>query len=323
MFQSRETKENLEQCEQMYIEKFKEHIKRDNKQYSDFMRSLVKSKSNTWKFIIEDKEYEYPLSLDFKNFTLPMITKSMKSDTDDSITRFYNLINIGDEITVWGTINMEKQLHMKLKKTKHICILIKTKNGYIFSFGLTTLNANTINENTINICTPDYIFEQKILNQIQKQQNKYVKLISKTTLSKQNYDSIINIFNNANSNDFETIRNIHIKLYSFDKHNLNSIKNKQFINYSNQTNDLLNNTRELRENNINNKFFWMMFFQFNYDIDMKYCEYASSRKGNKRINCASFVEKLLGDLITCTGSSIVTNPEWCHQRRTVKSTPCK
>ena len=41
-------------------------------------------------------------------------------------------------------------------------------------------------------------------NQIQKQQNKYVKLISKTTLSKQNYDSIINIFNNANSNDFET-----------------------------------------------------------------------------------------------------------------------
>lgn len=42
MFQSRETKENLEQCEKMYIDKFREHIKRDNKQYSDFMRSLCK-----------------------------------------------------------------------------------------------------------------------------------------------------------------------------------------------------------------------------------------------------------------------------------------
>jgi hypothetical protein len=67
----------------------------------------------------------------------------------------------------------------------------------------------------------------------------------------------------------------------------------------------------------------MQYFQFNYDTNLKYCEYASSRKGNKTINCASFVEKLLGDLITCTGSSLVTNPQWCHQRSTVKSTPCK
>jgi hypothetical protein len=74
-------------------------------------------------------------------------------------------------------------------------------------------------------------------------------------------------------------------------------------------------------NNINDKYFCSNYFYFNYN-NQKYCRYASSREGNKTVNCSSFVEKLLGDIITCTGSSIVTNPEWCHQRSTVKSTPC-
>ena len=110
--------------------------------------------------------------------------------------------------------------------------------------------------------------------------------------------------------------NVNVKVIEL----LEMLKNLNTSNtlYNNQTNIFTETYNYLSKNN-NNKYISLNSFKFKYK---PYCLYSSSRKGNKTVNCASFVEKLLGDLITCTGSSIVTNPSWCHQRRTVKSTPC-
>ena len=54
----------------MYIEKFREHIKRDNKQYSDFMKSLIKVNDvNNYIVGFNNTLVSIPLSIEFKDFT--------------------------------------------------------------------------------------------------------------------------------------------------------------------------------------------------------------------------------------------------------------
>jgi hypothetical protein len=94
MFLSRETKENLEQCEKMYIEKFKELMKLDNAQYSYFVRNKI----NRIK-IYDDLPYnKFYTSDKDKVITYPLIAL----DSDNKFINFYKIINIGDEISIWG-----------------------------------------------------------------------------------------------------------------------------------------------------------------------------------------------------------------------------
>jgi len=275
MFQSRETKANLEQCEKMYIEKFKSLIvdENENKQFTEF----IKKKINQYKIF-----NDYPLNVWYfvdvnRVITYPLISLS----NYDTFYNFYKLINIGDEISIWGSIKNNGKLG-------HLTVVIRTIDGYLFSFGF----GINIKHNENVILTPDYVFEHKIIEQINFPNNRYIKLIAKTKLNKNNLIDITKLFSNFTIKDFLGC-------------------NKKYYNIKDLTTS---------ENEKKNEF---NLYSFRLKYNVEFCKYASSRKGNKTMNCASFVEKLLGDIITCTGSSLVTNPNWCHQRSTVKSTPCK
>jgi hypothetical protein len=258
-----------------------------------------------------------------------MITKN---SNDKQIYKLYKMINVGDEITVWGTLGKKLIQLPGLKKygIYHLTIVIKTIDGYVFSFGI---SYDIDNDKTV-IETPDYQMEYKIINQITTQNNKYLKLIAKKNINKQTLEKLNNIFDNLESTIFSqdyylmtfnsTILNDkskknYKKINTMIINKLDNIKDLYILDET-DTNNSINTRNYLLKNQLNRNFL-LNNFVFNYD-NQKFCALASSRKGNKTVNCASFVEKLLGDLITCTGSSIVTNPAWCHQRRTVKSTPC-
>jgi hypothetical protein len=173
----------------------------------------------------------------------------------------------------------------KNNKITHLTIVILTSNGYLFSFG-TELHK----DGRFLISTPDNLFESKILDQINKPNYNFIKLIAKHKINKINYNNIYNIFNSLKITDFITCS----RIYSFTYNNINKNSIEEFNLYT-------------------------FFLTYN---NVKYCRYASSRKSNQTMNCASFVEKILGDIITCTGSSLVTNPNWCYQRSTIKTIPC-
>jgi hypothetical protein len=103
MFQSRETKENLEQCEKMYIEKFRELVTFDNKIFSKFVNqhaynliNLFTSKTNS---LVKNIVFSYPmivLGKDNKFYNTNELLKLNQNDIivyNDKIFHIKSLFN--------------------------------------------------------------------------------------------------------------------------------------------------------------------------------------------------------------------------------------
>jgi hypothetical protein len=55
----------------------------------------------------------------------------------------------------------------------------------------------------------------------------------------------------------------------------------------------------------------------------RYCEWSSQSSKDKNLaNCASFMYRLFGDILTCSGSSIVFHPKYCKQNETSIKSNC-
>ena len=301
---------SLEDCEKFYLEEFRKLLLEKNFKYPKILTYFDKKDYSNYPEIVKIKDYLLPYeNINFFTFNYPIITPC----TNNKLNKFYKLFNIGDKILIWKTGQL----------AEHLSCQIITNNGYTFSFGLNqgnmTYKEQTLlfNVNSSLIITPDYALEKYLLKKILDPSEKNIKLIAISYLNKKLLDILNDKFNNIRiMNKYNVIPKI-----INDPKNSNNNKNEELLNLlislklTNQTNQY---TIDLLNNNKNNKIFFLQYYY--YEITDRYCMFSKHR--NKTINCSSFMQSLFDDIISCTGSSIVSIPRFCYQKKTSKRVTC-
>lgn len=338
---------SLEDCEKFYLEEFRKLLLEKNFEYghklkycddvenlqidkyniinytsvSEFKLKVKKKEKIDYYFIIFDK-------IPFINVTYPILSKI---NDNMNLYRFYKIIDVNDTILIWGLLNKYGIYHIS-------CQII-THNGFSFSFGILEgdeiLEKKIINNfTTYNsiLSTPDILFENKIKKQMEKPNQKHLKLIAISKLNRKHIELLKNSFdqlalenlkeynlyldfvsNNNTMYNQQINKNNYDILESLFNHENFDI-NTDYINYKEQKNASL----KLFKNN-SNRIFLRPFYYFTLP-SMNYCKI--SRYHNKTINCTSFLQNMYDDIINCTGSSIVSIPRFCYQKKTAKRVTC-
>ena len=389
--QSQRQSQILDDCLSNHIGKFGELIKnfvpekqKDN-EYSEFIKNQLKYYYKDT--IIEDKtegtKEEYvnryfisaikafdndnnlsglnkvcvPLDIvDIFNFTYPLLIPSAQED--NTLYSFYKMIDVNDEIFIYQTISRDKLMGFNYNNT-HLSVLIKTKAGYVFSFGLIggTGKEDIIKKGIFDftsikkakIITPDKFLEYKlnyeVTNHEESKSESFVRLIAKTQVKRSHIDKIKAIFKNIDSkinsyNDYEIelyldyfdraifdtphTDNKHIEVtIENNKKILEILTDKQNMIIQKCGKPIFDNTIKLfQTGNDQHKYYLSPCFSYDYKPN-DYCTLSRySKQTKKNVNCSSFLQDLFNDIIVCSGSSIVSLSQYCHQKKEINSKPC-
>jgi hypothetical protein len=137
----------------------------------------------------ELKEYFVVLDkIPFMNVTYQLLSKI---NNNPELNRFYKIIDTNDTILIWGLVNKYG--------IYHITCQIITNKGFSFSFGI--LEGDVLEKKNINyfttynsiLCTPDILFENKIKKQLEKPNQKHLKLLAISKLNRKH----INLLNDT------------------------------------------------------------------------------------------------------------------------------
>lgn len=311
------------------------------------------------------------------NFAYPLLIPNFEIINNTSINisqiqplkkiyKFYEMIDVNDEIFIYQTISRDSIIGIKYNNT-HLSVLIKTKSGYIFSFGLIggTGKEDIIKKGLFDftsiknakIITPDKFLEYKLNYEITNndEPGNFVKLIAKTQIKRSHIDKIKAIFENiANEINIESLKtDLNLELYLdyfdpsiFNESGNNIKKNHEIYDILTNLNEMIikktdqetyNNTVKLfKGNNDSRKYYLSPCFEYNYKLN-DYCSFSrhtkqtnttlkqtsNNKKTKKTHNCSSFIQELFNDIIKCSGSSIASLSQYCSQKSTIISEPCK
>jgi hypothetical protein len=302
--------------------------------------------------------------VDIFNFTYPLYIPNIDNlkPSELGISKevknhlFYNMIDVNDEIFIYQTISRDKLMGFNYNNT-HLSVLIKTKAGYVFSFGLIggTGKEDIIKKGVFDftsikkakIITPDKFLEYKLNYEVtnHEESESFVKLIAKTQLKLSHIEKIKAIFENIDSkiNSYDDYK---IELYLdyfdraiFDKPNIDNKHIEVTIKNNNKIREIFTdkhdmiirqcglaiyrNTIELFQlGNDQRKYYLSPCFSYDYNPN-DYCTLSRySKQTKKNVNCSSFLQDLFNDIIVCSGSSIVSLSQYCHQKKEINSKPC-
>jgi hypothetical protein len=354
------------QLKNYYIDRIIEKVEEDSKQSDKYFISAIKVFDNDNNKTGINKIY-IPLDfLDIFNFTYPLYIPNIEKLKPAELGRpkevknhlFYDMINANDEIFIYQTISRDKLMGFNYNNT-HLSVLIKTKEGYVFSFGLIggTGKEDIIKKGIFDftsikkakIITPDKFLEYKLNYEVtnHEESESFVKLIAKTQLKRSHIDKIKAIFKNIDSkiNSYDDYK---IELYLdyfdraiFDKPNIDNKHIEVTIKNNNKIREIFtdkhdmiiqqcgqsifNNTIELfQTGNDQRKYYLSPCFSYDYTPN-DYCtlsRYSKHKQTKKNVNCSSFMQDLFNDIIVCSGSSIVSLSQYCHQKKEINSKPC-
>ena len=332
---------SLEDCEKVYLEEFSKLLTGNKFTYGDSLKycdriRTIQDDDKTINYTIQSeftlnknrnelKEYFVVLDkIPFMNVTYPLLSKI---NNNPELNRFYKIIDPNDTILIWGLVNKYG--------IYHITCQIITSKGFSFSFGI--LEGDVLEKKNIHyfttynsiLCTPDILFENKIKKQLEKPNQKHLKLLAISKLNRKHINLLNDTFNKL-SGDNLTEYNLYLDFINNNDINFNQqinesnydmletlfnhnkfLKNAEFRQYGNSSLNLFKN------NNL--RIFMRPFYNFTLP-NINYCKI--SKHHNKQINCASFLQSLFDDIITCTGSSIVSIPRFCYQKKTAKRVNC-
>jgi hypothetical protein len=305
---------SLEDCEKYYLDKFRKLLFEKNFEYPEIL-TYRKKEDILDNDVIKINNYLVPYKhIQYFSLNYPVISVNQ----DGTFNRFYKLFNVGDKILIWSSNIL----------FGHLCCQIITKSGYTFSFGMMGggiyyKKKKKFNVTSASLNTPDAILEKSLFDKLLNPLKKDIKLVSISLLKKKQIDIINNHFDKIRFMDNYTIlpKIINEKHFKQDNIEINKLKNQNLLeqivllrkqNYSNQI------TFDLIDQNINNKILFLQYY--NYNIVDKFCLF--SKKKNNTKNCTSFLQSLFDDIITCTGSSIVSIPRFCYQKKTAKRVNC-
>ena len=306
---------SLEDCEKFYLEEFKKLLFNKNFKYP---KIFISNNNEDYSYLFDKFQFDNTHAINY-----PLM---IPNENKDEFYRFYKLLQTGDKILIWND-----QFNVG-----HLTIQIITKYGYIFSIGAFS---NHSYESALN--TPDARFERSLIKKCLNPTLRTTKLIAISELNNKHIRLINEIFNSI------TINNNHkheYMLYSFSVNNIfiDTINQINAINRSNikkltaqnnntilmeigddipneKANNVINNIRQYITENPPKFLCTFPFLLFDWK-EKQFCVF--SRKGGRTINCASFVQYIFDDIISCTGSSIVTIPGMCHQKKTSKRVTC-
>jgi hypothetical protein len=221
MDKSRE--EILERCLELHVGKFKKMVENFKKgyisKYSQIMKKIIDKHQNEIDTTICRQLYKNKneiinelnmkiLELNVFSFTYPLLA----CEEEDTIIKlkydFYKMIEVNDEIFIYKTISKDNLLQIPYNNV-HLGVMIKTSNGYVFSFGLVMDERSEIVKEGLfdfttvkkaKIITPDKFLEYKLNYQIENMENdeEFVKLIAKTKLTRTHITNLTNIFKLVN-----------------------------------------------------------------------------------------------------------------------------
>lgn len=298
---------SLEECEKFYLEEFRKLLFSNTYKYPDILKS--KDIDNFYYYI-----YQWGLKNTHAiNYPL-MIPNEDKTD----LIRFYKILQPGDKVLIWND----------QFAVGHLTAQIITKDGYIFSLG--TFSGVSFDS---LLSTPDFRFEKSLIKQVLKPRSNNTKLIAISELNNKHIRLLNNIFDSITiTNDkkyseivLERLVNIFIRVDNEYKKTVSEINEKNIKILQQNNNE---NGSEYKKQLLQyltkpkySQYFYIVFPFFAYNwTQQRFC--VLSRKGGKTVNCASFIESIFGDIITCTGSKIITIPGFCKQSKTAKHIDC-
>jgi hypothetical protein len=319
---------SLEDCEKFYLEEFRKLLLEKKFEYSDKMKELywhfqTNSYSND---LIEknlsEKKYLLPYKhIPYFTFTYPITC----IDKNKRPIKFTNIINTNDTILIWNNTN---------EISGHLTCQIITKNGYSFSFGL-TINVASRNESYKDIFgnfeslinTPDIVFENNLMDYIINKK-KQIKLIAVTKLNNNNLNNLNKFFLNMN---YLTYKNIGLKLceinsnlfknnFPKEKHDIVVTKLEEIIDIPAISIENKNKYINLIKEKSDKYLYLRPCYYFFHPNNTKFCRLSS--KKSQTINCTSLIQKIFDEIVACTGSSIVSIPRFCYQKKTTKRVTC-
>jgi hypothetical protein len=278
---------------------------------------------------------------------------------NNDIVKNYEKFKENDKIFIWAIIDQKgSYVHM-------VAHVVTAENEH-FSFGFgyytdskshnvkskklnkikTKLQLNVLSHNDSSLYLPDYLFEKKILQQLTKPQNTYLKLIASSELKLEHLNTITKLFDKITYNDMQSFNilliNIPESLFSENQKNINRQNNESIIEDLELISDKIkeNKTGKIENNpiiskdmiienikdikkNINSMFLIKNTILFNIK-SLEYCTLSGSKNTHKA-NCSSFLYKIFNDFVSC-GSIInylIVAPKNCFQRRSVKPINCR
>lgn len=246
----------------------------------------------------------------------------------DSGGRHYQNFEVGDPVRIWATVSR--------RGAGHLCCEIEN-GGRRYSFGFAYAGSGKLEERIGHIghsvseidgavYSPDFLFAARLVQQYAKPQNEYLRLVGQGTLTAAHVKAM--------RDRFDTVADSHMNAFRFIRREWpgpNASSEKQVeasADFLDTLHDLFDEQLKVETDAEQHK--WLekytdvllkkpdqhpggiVAYDHTYTWfyrDQPYCEY--SRRGGRTANCTSFLHAIFPDLITCSVSGIVENPEWC------------
>lgn len=267
------------------------------------------------------------------SFTKPII--EMKSD--GTIIKHYDKFREGDTLHVWQCLDRTgTPMHLTA-----VILCAEDNTKYSFGFGLkksTLLDTITIGIQTIDsmlkenfgkavgvIYTPDGVFENKILYQVNKPDKTYAKLISSVNITAEHIQNIHDAFDQLSFP--ANIENVNLMISpilspcgawnlqeytnELQRELITNIgfgeKGKDLIQFKEQVVDYLHRIKN--DDTVPCHYIYSISYSITHNY--VYCKFSS--KNTQTSNCSSFIDRIFRDSINCgvLSNYIAVDPKRC------------
>ena len=250
----------------------------------------------------------------------------------DSLGRHYLRFAVGDPVRLWATVGRSG--------ASHLCCEIESR-GRRYSFGFAYAGVGKVEEklgawgHAISeapgaIYSPDFLFAWRLQQQYRRPGSEYLRLVGQGLLTASHVSALRARFDTIKDDDMAQLK-VYRREWPLRSGGDNSATVRQVRVAADEMQKLHDKFHDWaldEEDEALEEWFddhALLFLQqpeqnptsvIAYDHsytwyyrDQPYCEL--SRKNGGTANCTSFLNAIFPDLITCTLSQLVENPEWC------------
>jgi hypothetical protein len=250
----------------------------------------------------------------------------------DSLGRHYRRFAVGDPVRLWATVGRSG--------ASHLCCEIES-DGRRYSFGFAYAGVGKLEERLGEwghalseapgaIYSPDFLFARRLVQQYRRPGSEYLRLVGQGLLTGAHISALNARFDTIMDQDMAQLK-VYRREWPLRSGEDNGATFRQVRVAAEEMQKLHNKFHDWaldEEDEATEKWFddrallflnqpeqdpsSVIAYDYSYTWyyrDQAYCEL--SRRGGQTANCTSFLNAIFPDLITCTLSEIVENPEWC------------
>lgn len=246
--------------------------------------------------------------------------------------RHYRSFSAGDPVRLWATVGRSG--------ASHLCCEIES-GGRRYSFGFAYAGvgklearlgplAHALSEAPGAIYSPDFLFARRLQQQYRRPQSEYLRLVAQGLLTPAHVAALRSRLDGISASDMAQLK-VYRRSWPLRAggDNLGTVRQARVAGETMQMlHDKFHDWALDEEDEDAEEWFddhsllflrpppppptSVIAYDYSYTFyyrEQPYCEL--SRAGGAPANCTSFLHAIFPDLITCTLSSIVENPEWC------------